>query len=198
MDMVPVDRGWLEWIGFVLWWSDEGAARSARILSIETGYLDSAFRGRVLSLPSGGEIGLTLIERIYYVLFQWTHIEALLIHAQGLDVVGEAARATLNTIQIFVVRLTITILALPLFGLAVIWGFGEGLIRRELRKYGGDIERGFWYHQLKKWSAAVLILPLIAYLSLPITLNPAYLFVPFAVIFALLIMGTSALFIKNA
>ena len=188
----------IEWTGLLVWWREEGAMHSETILRQEMGYLASSFGGQIMHLPTPAEIGIPLMNQLYYALFEWTGIHDFLISISAAEFVGEASLATLNTVQVFVVRLTLIVLSLPLFLLAFVWGFGEGLIRRELRKYGGDIERGFWYHHLKKWSAAVFVLPLIVYLTLPIAMNPAYLFLPFAATFALLIMGTSALFIKNA
>lgn len=50
----------------------------------------------------------------------------------------------------FVVRLTILVLATPLFMLAALTGFVDGLIRRDLRKFGAWRESSFVYHRAKR------------------------------------------------
>jgi integrating conjugative element membrane protein (TIGR03747 family) len=57
----------------------------------------------------------------------------------------------------------------------------DGLMRRDLRKFGAGRESSFVYHRAKRTVMPLLILPWIIYLSLPITLNPMAVFIPCAV-----------------
>ena len=115
---------------------------------------------------------------------------------QAGQIAGEYVGASLNVAQIFLLRLAITITSLPLFILFAYWGFFEGLVRRDLRRYGADYERGMVYHYSKYAVSAVFILPIIIYLTIPVTLNPAFVFLPFALVLAYLVMVVSATFTK--
>ena len=186
----------VEWVGLAFFWSAEGAGHSARVLANDAHYLNFELSRSWLGLISSGAIGATIADHVYYVLFQFTHIEDVLNVLKSKQIMSDVTNATFNTLQSFCVRLAITVLALPLFVLAAVWGLCEGQIRRELRKYGADIERGFIYHIAKYTAGGVIIIPIILYLSLPMSVNPGWVFVPFAAVLAINMMVMSATFMK--
>ncbi|MCY1452341.1 integrating conjugative element membrane protein [compost metagenome] len=96
----------------------------------------------------------------------------------------------------FVVRLTILVLATPLFLLAMFTGFIDGLMRRDLRKFGAGRESSFVYHRAKRAVIPLLLVPWIIYLSLPFSLNPLAVFLPFAVMLGVTTAITAATFKK--
>ncbi|MNI80137.1 hypothetical protein D3C73_1366420 [compost metagenome] len=96
----------------------------------------------------------------------------------------------------FVVRLTILALATPLFLLAMFTGFVDGLIRRDLRKFGAGRESSFVYHRAKRAVMPLLIVPWIIYLSLPFSLNPMAVFLPCAAMLGMVMAITAATFKK--
>ncbi len=183
--------------GHYWWWPGAGARHSELILQDELGYLSMDLRRGLPGLPTFSEFGVFLSNRIYYFVFQWTGIETLLQEMAALQWFAQYVLAALNAAQIFVIRLTITILAVPLFGLFLVWGFTEGLIRRDLRRYGGDIERAYVFHHVKRHAGTLISLMFLLYLTLPFSIHPTMIFLPTAIAFALLIMATSATFIKQ-
>lgn len=80
----------------------------------------------------------------------------------------------------FIVRLTILVLTTSLFLLNMFISFVDGLVRRDLRKFGAGRESSFVYHRAKRAVLPMLIVPWIIYLSLPILLNPMMIFSPCA------------------
>ena len=186
----------VEWVGLTFYWSDQGAAHSAAVLSNDAYFLNVKLHESWLGLVSSGQWGTSIADHVYYALFQFTHIEDLLNILKVRGFFAEYTHATFNTIQSFCVRLSITILALPLFILALTWGVGEGQIRRELRKYGADVERGFIYHIAKYTAGGLIFIPIFLYLSLPFSINPGWVFVPFACLLAINMMVMSATFMK--
>lgn len=80
--------------------------------------------------------------------------------------------AALFTVFTFVVRLTVLTLATPLFLLAVVTGLVDGLMRRDLRKFGADRESSFVYHRAKRTLLPLMVSPWVIYLSLPWSLSP--------------------------
>jgi len=51
------------------------------------------------------------------------------------------------TVLTFIVRLLVLVLTLPLFLLAAFVGLVDGLVRRNIRKFGAGRESGFIYHR---------------------------------------------------
>ena len=88
------------------------------------------------------------------------------------------------------------VLALPAFGLFGWVGVVDGLMRRDLRRFGGGPKSSFVYHHLKPWLPALLWLPPAGYVLLPISLHPNAVFLPAATLFALLVAETIARFKK--
>ena len=190
--------GMLLWgTGQYWWWPGAGARHSELILHEELEYLSMDLRAGLPGLPTFSQFGIFLSNQLYYFVFQWTGIEAALKEMIAFQLASQYVLAALNAAQIFVIRLTITILAVPLFALFLVWGFTEGLIRRDLRRYGGDIERAYVFHHVKRHAGTLISLMFLLYLTLPFSIHPTMVFLPTAIAFALLIMATSATFIKQ-
>lgn len=96
----------------------------------------------------------------------------------------------------FVARLTILVLATPLFLMASLTGFIDGLMRRDLRKFGAGRESSFVYHRAKRAVIPLLLVPWIIYLSLPFSLNPMTVFLPCAVMLGIAMAITATTFKK--
>ncbi len=143
-------------------------------LLVKTGFSDYARQARVSSQGNG--------------LWSWANQFYVSIE----DFVIAAVYVTFT----FVVRLTILVLATPLFLLAMFTGFVDGLMRRDLRKFGAGRESSFVYHRAKRAVIPLLIVPWIIYLSLPFSINPMIVFLPCAVMLAVTITITTATFKK--
>lgn len=104
--------------------------------------------------------------------------------------------AALFTVFTFVVRLTVLSLAMPLFLLAVLTGMVDGLMRRDLRKFGADRESSFIYHRAKRTLLPLTISPRVIYLSLPWSLNPNWVLLPYAGLLGCMVALTMATFKK--
>lgn len=104
--------------------------------------------------------------------------------------------AALFTVFTFVVRLTVLTLATPLFLLAVITGVVDGLMRRDLRKFGADRESSFVYHRAKRTLRPLMVGPWVIYLSLPWSLNPNWILLPCAALLGWMVGVTVTTFKK--
>lgn len=76
-------------------------------------------------------------------------------------------------------------------------GFIDGLIRRDLRKFGAGRESSFVYHRAKRTVMPLLLVPWVIYLPLPFSLNPMVLFLPSATMLGLAMTITAATFKKH-
>ncbi len=95
--------------------------------------------------------------------------------------------AMLYVIMTFIIRLIIIVLTTPLFILVALVGLTDGLVQRDLRKFGFGRESAFKYHHAKRAITPSLLIFAVVYLSLPFSLHPSFLLVPSAFLFGLTI-----------
>ena len=92
--------------------------------------------------------------------------------------------------------LLVLVLTLPLFMMAAFVGFVDGLVRRDVRKFGAGRESGFIYHRAKASLMPLAILPWVIYLALPISVHPLMILLPSAVLLGLATNLTAGSFKK--
>lgn len=199
----------VEFVGLLLFWGDQGWRHSQAMMSSELGWLSEHFKSSlILQRP-----GQTVVQWLDF-LHQW-----LLVNTGFADFAQQARMSSqdngswggINQLYVsiedfvlaavyvsftFVVRLSILALATPLFLLAMFTGFIDGLMRRDLRKFGAGRESSFVYHRAKRAVMPLLIVPWILYLSLPFSLNPMAVFLPCAVMLGVAMAITTATFKK--
>ncbi|AYF50017.1 TIGR03747 family integrating conjugative element membrane protein [Pseudomonas fluorescens] len=88
--------------------------------------------------------------------------------------------AAIYTVLTFLSRVLILTLSLPLFLMAAFTGLVDGLVRRDLRRFGAGRESGFIYHRAKMLTFPLLVAPWILYPALPISVPPMLLLLPSA------------------
>jgi integrating conjugative element membrane protein (TIGR03747 family) len=98
--------------------------------------------------------------------------------------------------QVFAVRLAILTLATPVFGLFTLVALVDGLVRRDLRRWGGGRESSFVYHYAKKAALPLIVTAWVLYLALPVSLHPSWIILPFALVFGFAVTITASTFKK--
>ncbi len=91
---------------------------------------------------------------------------------------GEYLQATVLGHADFFIRVMILFLSLLLFVLVVITSVVEGLVRRDLRRYGASYESSFVYHHAKRFIKPALYGPCMLYLGWPTAVWPNLLLLP--------------------
>ena len=199
----------IEFAGLLLFWGDQGWRHSQAMLTNELGWLSEHFKSSlILQQP-----GQTTVQWLDF-LNQWLLVKTgfsdfasqARVSSKGSGVwnwinqlyvsIEDFVLAAVYVTFTFVVRLTILVLATPLFLLAAITGFVDGLMRRDLRKFGAGRESSFVYHRAKRAVIPVLIAPWIIYLSLPFSVNPMAVFLPCVVILGMTMVVTASTFKK--
>ena len=199
----------IEFAGLLLFWGDQGWRHSQAMLTSELEWLSEHFKSSLILqqpeqaivhwldvlnqwlLVKTGFANFALQARVSSLgdgFWSWTNQLYVSIE----DFVLAAVYVTFT----YVVRLTILVLATPLFLLAMLTGFVDGLMRRDLRKFGAGRESSFVYHRAKRAVTPLLIVPWIIYLSLPFSLNPLVIFVPCAAMLGVTTAITAATFKK--
>ncbi len=193
------------------WWPEQGLEHTRDMLAAEIDYLHSDV-GRSLISADPVAFAKTLAERTYFMLFDLTGIESFvgwLSEPQGRDRGQILARihawlrpatehvvAAMQVTQVFAVRLAVLLLAAPVFGLFALVGLVDGLVSRDLRRWGGGRESSFLYHWAKRSTVPLLVCSWVAYLALPFSLHPAFVVLPFAGLFAVAVGVTASRFKK--
>ncbi len=104
--------------------------------------------------------------------------------------------AAMTITRALAVRLAALTPAVPVFGLFALVAVVDGLVQRDLRRWGGGRESSFVYHHAKKAILPALVLAWVVYLAMPGSVHPNAVILPFAVLFALAVGITSSRFKK--
>lgn len=190
----------VEWIGmYAEWWGMSGATHAQQTMQTEMGWLDSSF-SRSLLVSDPVEFATHCIEWAYTWAFVKTGIATWLSSntANGgwIGTLHEYLEAAMYVTLMTLTRCVILALTSPLFILAALVGFVDGLVRRDLRKFGAGRESAFVYHRAKRAITPVFIVGWLVYLSVPFSIHPNLFLVPCAGLFGLMISITAGSFKK--
>lgn len=88
-------------------------------------------------------------------------------------------------LQLFVTRIVVLVLSLPLFIVVGAAAIADGLYGWLMRRTSGARESGFIYHRAKRAFPAFLLLVWAVYLVPPLQMDPRWVIPPFVVFFAI-------------
>lgn len=205
----------IECAGMHLFWPDQGWRHAQGMLNYELNQLASHFTRSAL-VQEPGRTAHQLIEGAYEWLFvktgllDWMSRAAAQARAPSHGDLRDfryylgqvylwteryliAAALTALT---FMVRILVLLLTLPLFILAAFVGLVDGLVRRDIRKFGAGHESGFVYHRAKAALMPLAVMPWILYLTLPFSLHPLLVLLPCAVLLGAAVYITAGSFKK--
>jgi len=148
----------MEWTGMLLWWPEQGVAHSRALLAREVEYLDRDFRQSLLA-SNPARFARRAAGTAHHSLFEATGVMRILdglARPPGPDAgavrqrlyalnrsVGDFVTAAIQVTQVFAVRLAILTLATPVLVLFTLVALVDGLVRRDLRRWGGGRESSF-------------------------------------------------------
>jgi integrating conjugative element membrane protein (TIGR03747 family) len=201
----------IEWLGMLFWWPEAGLDHSRQMLRDEIAYLDGNVRHSLMS-SDPGQFARTMAKRLHYYLFEVTGVVQLIdwlsMPANNSEPRGQAmlrdlyqpaekfVLAAVQIVQVFSVRLAILCLATPLFVLFSLVGLVDGLVQRDLRRWGGGRESSYVYHYAKRSVWMFVLAAWVSYLALPVSVHPIFIVLPFAILFAMSISLTASSFKK--
>lgn len=199
----------LEFVGMLWFWPEQGWHNSHAMWLSELGWLSNHFKSSLL-VQEPAQAAAKVLEHLndwVVVRSGWAQSDTQLKllsreaslqgqFAQVYVVMQDYLLAALFTVFTFVVRLAVLSLAMPLFLLAVVTGAVDGLMRRDLRRFGADRESSFVYHRAKRTLLPLMISPWMIYLSLPWSLNPIWILLPCAAVLGWMVAITAATFKK--
>ena len=205
----------IECVGMHLFWKDQGWRHSQAMLQYELSHLSGHFTRSVV-VQEPGRTAHELVDTGY----EWVFVRSGLL--ERMSRTAERSRApshepTRNfryyisqvyvwaesyliaaafTTLTFLVRLLVLVLTLPLILTAAFVGLIDGLVRRDVRRFGAGRESGFIYHRAKASLMPLAVLPWITYLALPISVHPLVILLPSAALLGLAVSLTAGSFKK--
>ncbi len=199
----------IEWAGMVLWWPEQGIEHSRTMLSREIGYLRTDLRHSLVS-SDPARFARDIADGTYRWLFEMTGVDSLLrwlssspaetgLQAKLQQMTRPAVKfiiAAMQITQVFSVRLAVLSLATPAFALFGLVALVDGLVQRDLRRWGGGRESSFVYHYARQAALPLVGSAWVVYLALPFSLHPSYVLLPFAILSALAVAVTARTFKK--
>jgi len=201
----------VECAGMHLFWKDQGWHHAQAMLHYELGHLSNHFTRSVI-VQEPGRTAHQLVDTGYEWVFVKTGLLAKMeqtrVSRQGTKrdfryFIGQAYTWAENHLiaaafitLTFSVRLLILVLTLPLILAAAFVGLIDGLVRRDVRRFGAGRESGFLYHRAKASLLPLAVLPWVVYLALPVSVHPLVILLPSAALLGLAVNLTAASFKK--
>ncbi|MHC9186557.1 TIGR03747 family integrating conjugative element membrane protein, partial [Pseudomonas aeruginosa] len=157
----------VEWVCLYFFWPDAGWKHAQAMFEHELSWLSQGLLHSVV-VQEPGRTATWLAQLAYDWLFVKTGIvdwmtnmttiaqagprsplDVRYLTAQGVSTLQNYGLAALYTVLTFVVRLVILVMTIPLFLMAAFTGLVDGLVRRDLRKFGAGRESSYLYHKAR-------------------------------------------------
>ncbi|PLR35045.1 TIGR03747 family integrating conjugative element membrane protein [Chimaeribacter californicus] len=205
----------VEYIGIAFFWPEQGAAHSREVMVIESGYFAEGFtQSLLLSAP------VVTVQNWVTAGYQWLFVDSGFMawlqtiqtpaghtgngvtdglnawSAQAIQMGHEYLMASVYVSLVFLMRVMILVLSIPLFVLTAVVGVADGMVRRDLRRYGAAYESSFLYHHAKRFVKPAAYIPCVLYLSAPFSVYPNLLLLPAALLTGAAISVTMGSFKK--
>ncbi|EAB9444597.1 TIGR03747 family integrating conjugative element membrane protein [Salmonella enterica subsp. diarizonae] len=175
----------LEWLGEAFLWRNTCASHSEQVLQATWQWWKSYAGAPVWLIEDLALTSNTLQQGIAALIYSLNGQSGLFWTETVTTVIRCALLSAGNVTLTFLLRLAILLQALPLFVLTITIGLVDGLVRRDLRRFGAGHESGFVYHHARRMISSCLIATGLVWLAVPVFLKPSYMLVPSAVITAL-------------
>lgn len=185
----------IEWIGLYFTWWDTGLNHSTLMLNAELDYANKTVKEVMLGTDKQSWIYIIFDKFTYVVQASLKLIEKLLssflpnITNISLDGISTYINAAFNISLVFILRVFLILFSIPLFLMALMWGFVDGLVERDLRRFGAGRESSTIFDWTIKLLMPFLITPFLIYLSFPNSINPMLIIGP-SVVFQCLLYRT--------
>lgn len=100
------------------------------------------------------------------------------------------------TVQVMLIKLLILLAAIPLFMLAMTAGLIDGLNQRAIRTASLGRESSYVFHRLNHYYKRGLLMLLALWLAIPVSITPAFVFVPVSILLSVMVSITASRFKK--
>ncbi|MFS9381097.1 TIGR03747 family integrating conjugative element membrane protein [Citrobacter sp. ANG330] len=164
----------LEWLDDALFWRNACASHSEQVLQATWQWWRGSASAPVWLVEDLALVSGTLQQGIAALVHSLNGQSGLFWTETVTTVIRCALLSASNVTLTFLLRLAILLQALPLFALTITIGLIDGLVRRDLRRFGAGHESGFVYHHARRIIASSLAATGLVWLAVPYVLEPEY------------------------
>ena len=186
----------LEWLGDVFFWRNACASHSEQVLKSTWQWWRSSAGAPVWLVENLAIVSGKLQQGITTLIASFNGQSGLFWTETVTTVIRCALLSAGNVTLTFLLRLAILLQALPLFALTITIGLIDGLVRRDLRRFGAGHESGFVYHHARRMIGPNLAVTGVVWLAMPVFILPKYTLVPGIIITSISVSIASWLFRK--
>ncbi|EAA9294190.1 TIGR03747 family integrating conjugative element membrane protein [Salmonella enterica] len=176
----------LEWLGEAFLWQNTCASHSEQVLQATWQWWRVSAGAPVWLVEDLAIVSDTLQQGIAMLAHSLNGQSGLFWTENVTTVIRCALLSAGNVTPTFLLRLAILLQALPLFVLIIVVGLIDGLVRRDLRRFGAGHESGFVYHHARRMISSSLIATGLAWLAVPVFFEPEFVLAPGAVVIGLI------------
>lgn len=189
----------IEWLGMIWFWPEHGADHAKAVLAADRAYLNQQLYDQSLDIRS--DIIALTGEAVGWVSRQsWlktflhdvpnvadgSFLSSLQIWRYDLyQQFDDYLQASTYVTQTFVIRLALILFSLPIFLVAALVGGIDGLVERDLRRWGGGRESSNVFNLARRSVVPSFVAACVVYISLPFSINPVIVILPFAILLGL-------------
>ena len=167
----------LEWLGDAYFWRNTCASHSGQVLQATWQWWRGSAVAPVWLVENLALASDTLQQGIAALIASLNGQSGLFWTETVTTVIRCALLSAGNITLTFLLRLAILLQALPLFVLIIVVGLIDGLVRRDLRRFGAGHESGFVYHHARRMIGSSLAATGIVWLALPVFFGLGYVLV---------------------
>jgi integrating conjugative element membrane protein (TIGR03747 family) len=189
----------IEWLGMIWFWPEQGADHAKAVLAADQAYLNQQLYDQSLAIRN--DIIALTGEAVGWVSRQ-SWLETLLHNAPDVPGSGffsslqgwgydlyqrfdDYLEASTYVTQTFIIRLALILFSLPIFLVAALVGGVDGLVERDLRRWGGGRESSNVFNLARRSVVPSFVAACVVYISLPFSINPVVVILPFAFLLGL-------------
>lgn len=188
----------IEWIGMIWFWPDQGANHARTVFISDENYLNQHLKDSTSTIKA--EV-IDFTNSVVSWIDNQSTLQKVIEHLPSFSedkfsgLRGWAIRTYENfdeyleasgyVTQTFFIRLSLILFSLPIFFLAALVGAVDGLAERDLRRWGGGRESSNVFNIARSTVVPTFVTACVIYISLPISVHPAIVILPFALLFGL-------------
>lgn len=162
----------LEWLGEAFFWRNTCASHSEQVLQATWQWWRGSAGAPVWLVEDLALVSDMLLKGSAVLIASLNGQRGMFWTETVTSMIRCALLSSENITLTFLLRLAILLQALPLFVLIIVIGLIDGLVRRDLRKFGAGHESGFVYHHARRMIGSSLAATVLVWLALPVFLEP--------------------------
>ncbi|EDT6691741.1 DUF4400 domain-containing protein [Salmonella enterica subsp. enterica] len=186
----------LEWLGEAFFWRNTCASHSEQVLQATWQWWRGSAGAPAWLVEDLALASDTLQQGIAALIASFSGQSGLFWTEAVTTEIRCALLSAGNVTLTFLLRLAILLQALPLFVLTIVIGLIDGLVRRDLRRFGAGHESGFVYHHARRMIGSSLAATGLVWLAVPVFLGPEYVLVPGTLVVGLVVSMAIGIFKK--